>query len=522
MVENSSDSPGIQNAPPREPTFNSAVSNKEKGLPVGSKSGRPLLGIRTRITLGFFICFLMALGITLISLYVVVILKDKLHFLQVADNFSVEIQQARRFEKNYFLYGTNLSETASHVNTALALLQTNALQLKGVIGNTNYEALINHTETYQRLLENLQAQEKNKEAPPAERRKLESDLRIHGGEMLSLAFNLVQKERQTVEEMLQWSRRVPIYFLIFLFFLMIYLAHLLSRQILAPLNKILNYTQRIAKGDFTPEVPSRPYRDEFSDLLSGINRMLEELAHRQEILIQSHKLRAVGTLTAGVAHELNNPINNITLTAHMLLEDYQEISDEERKEMILDLINQADRSRSIVRNLLDFARESESKIESLDLGALIQETIKLAGNQIKLAGVHLDVSILPNLPRIHGDHQQLSQVFLNILLNALDVIPKGGRIQISVAHEDPNFVAAKITDNGPGIPEHILPNIFDPFFTTKTKGKGTGLGLSVSQGIIARHGGQIRVSSKEGVGTTFTIILPVTTIPALELSPKSE
>ena len=84
-------------------------------------TGRPLLGIRTRITLGFFICFLMALGITLISLYVVVILKDKLHFLQVADNFSVEIQQARRFEKNYFLYGTNLSEAASHVNTALTL-----------------------------------------------------------------------------------------------------------------------------------------------------------------------------------------------------------------------------------------------------------------------------------------------------------------------------------------------------------------------------------------------------------------
>jgi two-component system, NtrC family, sensor kinase len=507
--ENPSDFQGIQTTAPNQPPPPS--------------SGRPLLGIRTRITMGFFINFLMALGITLISLYVVFILKDKLHFLQVADNFSVEIQQARRFEKNYFLYGTNLSEAANHVNTAMAFLQTNVLPLKGVIGTNNYDALVDHTVTYQKLLENLQSLDKDKEkTPAAQRSKLESDLRIHGGEMISLAFSLVQKERQSVEEMLQWSRRVPIFFLIFLFFLMIYLAHLLSRQILAPLNKILKYTQRIAKGDYTPEIPSRPYRDEFSDLLSAIDRMLEELAHRQEILIQSHKLRAVGTLTAGVAHELNNPINNITLTAHMLLEEYPEISDEERKEMILDLISQADRSRAIVRNLLDFARESESKIESLDLGALIQETIKLAGNQIKLAGVHLDVSVLANLPRIHGDQQQLSQVFLNILLNALDAIPKGGRIQVSVAHEDPNFVAAKITDNGPGIPEHILPNIFDPFFTTKTQGKGTGLGLSVSQGIIARHGGQIRVSSKEGIGTTFTIILPVTTIPALELSPKLE
>ncbi len=104
----------------------------------------------------------MALGITLISLYVVVILKDKLHFLQVADNFSVEIQQARRFEKNYFLYGTNLSEAANHVNTALTLLQTNVLPLKGVIGKPNYDILVNHTETYQKLLENLQTLEKDK------------------------------------------------------------------------------------------------------------------------------------------------------------------------------------------------------------------------------------------------------------------------------------------------------------------------------------------------------------------------
>src|SRR4030042_3190354 len=128
------------------------TSSKESPSPV---TGRPILGIRTRITLGFFICFLMALGITLISLYVVVLLKDKLHFLQVADNFSVEIQQARRFEKNYFLYGTNLSDAASHVNTALSILHTNVLPLKGVIGKPNYDILVNNTETYQKLLEKL-------------------------------------------------------------------------------------------------------------------------------------------------------------------------------------------------------------------------------------------------------------------------------------------------------------------------------------------------------------------------------
>jgi two-component system, NtrC family, sensor kinase len=486
-------------------------------------AGKPSLSIRTRITLGFFICFLMALGITLASLYVVYILEEKLYFLKVADNFSFEIQQARRFEKNYFLYGTNLTDALYHVNTALTFLGTNQLKIAGVIGKRPYATLYRHTEAYRSLLENLQVTVNPQPgAVPGNRSQLEADLRTHGSEMISLAFNLVQEERQSVEEMFAWAKRVPVYFLVFLFVLMGYLAHLLTRQILGPLKQVLGYTQRIAQGDFTPVVPTRPYKDEFSALILAMDRMLKELSHRQEVLVQSHKLRAVGNLTAGVAHELNNPINNISLTAHLLLEDYRELPDEERLEMIRDLISQADRSQGIIRNLLDFAREGESKIEPLDLGQVIQETVRLAGNQIKLSGAHLDVSVLPHLPRIHGDHQQLTQVFLNILLNAVDIIPKGGRIRLSVAQEDPNFLAVKVTDNGPGIPKHILPNVFDPFFTTKTKGKGTGLGLSVSQGIVARHGGQIRVSSQEGVGTTFTVILPVTTIPAPELNPKAE
>ncbi len=445
-----------------------------------------------------------------------------MRFLKVADNFTFEIQQARRFEKNYFLYGTNLADALNHAQSANTFLQNDALNLQTVVGKEKLNNLANHVGKYITLLENLQlGGGQSQGAASPQRHVFEADLRMHGSEMVSLALNMVQKERQSVEEMLRWARRVPIYFLIFLFFLMFYLAHLLSRQILGPLTQLLRYTQRIANGDFTPQLPSRPYRDEFSVLREAMNRMLIELSHRQTVLVQSHKLRAVGTLTAGVAHELNNPINNITLTTHMLLEDYKYLSDEERLEMIRDLTSQSNRAQTIVRNLLDFARESESKIEPLDLGQLLRETITLAGNQIKLSKAHLNLDILPNLPRIHGDHQQLNQVFLNILLNALDVTPKGARIEISVTSEEPNFLAVKIIDNGPGIPEHILPNIFDPFFTTKSKGKGTGLGLSVSHGIVARHGGEIRVHSKLGVGTTFAVILPITTIPALELTAKA-
>ena len=227
-------------------------------------------------------------------------------------------------------------------------------------------------------------------------------------------------------------------------------------------------------------------------------------------------MRAVGTLTAGVAHELNNPLNNITLTAHMLLEDYEELGEDEKKDMIHDVVQEAGRSKKIISNLLDFARESSSELEPLALDELLEGTIALASNQIKLSGIKISFQSTGNLPRIHGDGQQLQQVFLNLIINAIDASPKGSRIQILVLPADePNYVAVKIIDFGSGIPEHILPSIFDPFFTTKEKGKGTGLGLSVSQGIIAKHGGRIMVNSKEGQGTTFTVILPVTTFVPL-------
>ena len=189
--------------------------------------------------------------------------------------------------------------------------------------------------------------------------------------------------------------------------------------------------------------------------------------------------------------------------------------------MIQDLISQADRSQGIIRNLLDFARESESKIEPLDLGQIIEETVRLAGNQIKISGAHLDVSVLPHLPRIHGDHQQLAQVFLNILLNAIDIIPKGGRIRLSVAQEDPNFLAVKVTDDGPGIPNISYRRSLSLLLRLKPKGRKSGIGPSAPRdcGPPWRADG---FSARQGIGTTLTILLLITTIRPWKLTPKTE
>jgi signal transduction histidine kinase len=326
---------------------------------------------------------------------------------------------------------------------------------------------------------------------------------------------MMRREKKSLTDAIARSRYITIYSLIILLvFLGIY-AFYLDTHLLKTIKRFSTYARRIASGDYTPIMPARSYRDEFTELAVAFNRMILDLENREAILIQSHKMRAVGTLTAGVAHELNNPLNNITLTADMLLEDYDTLIDAERKEMIGDVVNEAGRSKKIISNLLDFARESGSQLEPLDLVHLLKETINLASNQIKLSGIKIEFQTADNLPRVHGDSQQLEQVFLNLILNSIDASPKGSKIQvIIVPADDPRYLAVKIIDFGSGIPHHILGSIFDPFFTTKGKGKGTGLGLSVSQGIVGKHGGRIRVSSREGAGSSFTVTLPVTTIPA--------
>jgi two-component system NtrC family sensor kinase len=150
-----------------------------------------------------------------------------------------------------------------------------------------------------------------------------------------------------------------------------------------------------------------------------------------------------------------------------------------------------------------------------EVQGIIEDTLRLATNQIKLAKVKIKGELAPNLPPIYGDQQQLKQVFLNLVLNALDAMPKGGSLSISCNNtRDREHVCVEFTDTGVGIPEHRISDIFNPFFTTKSGAKGTGLGLAVSRGIIRQHGGDIKVKSQEGTGTTFSVLLPVAKVPA--------
>jgi signal transduction histidine kinase len=476
---------------------------------------RPSFSIRTRIILGCLMLFLMSLGGNIISVIMLNRIQSKIVFLESAGKYSFEVQQARRFEKNYFLYRTNLADARGHVHRAREILERDRDEMASVVGAAHFETMEGHLERYEELLNGLSEPDEGGEANvPPSFDKIEEELREHGAEMVAVAEQLLAKERESVHIMLGASKRVLIFFLPVLFVVIVYVANFIARQMLRPLNRLMADTRRIADGDFTPIMPRRRYRDEFSELAMALNHMWYQLAHRQKLLVQAHKLKAVGTLTAGVAHELNNPINNIMLTAAMLEEDYAELSDEERLDMVKDLVEEAERSRGIVRNLLDFARESEIKTGLLQIQDLMEEILHLTSNQFKLSKANIVRQYASNLPAFHGDRQQIDQVFLNLVLNAIDAMPGGGTLTVTTRIADErDYIMVEIADTGVGIPEHKLANIFDPFYTSKPTGKGTGLGLSVSLGIIQKHGGDIRVRSREGEGTTFTVLLPTAKVP---------
>ncbi len=476
---------------------------------------RPYISLRLQLLLGFLLTFLFAVGIAFLIINDINELEKKTRGLEIVNDYAIEIDQARHFEKNFFLYKTNLKDALESVYHSKEILEKNREELTDILNQKRYKEISSNVHNYESLLEELIALVSDPHSTPGKKRlkPIEARIRKQGQQMVSLAQDLMKKEKKSVEKTFARSRRTQFYSLIFLLIIMLITVYLLGNNILARIMRFEKYALRIAEGNFELIKPARIYRDEFTNLAIAVNYMITELEKHETMLVQSHKMRAIGTLTAGVAHELNNPLNNIILTVYSLLEDYKSLKDNDRKEMIQDIGKESDRAMKIVSNLLDFTRESGTTLEPLDLVQLVKTTIDLAANQLKIARVKTVFHASENLPRIQGDSQQLSQVILNLILNAAAASPKNGKIQIILSPADkPEHITVKIIDEGTGIPKYFLNRIFDPFFTTKERGKGSGLGLSVSQGIIAKHGGSILVDSVEGKGSVFTVVLPVTTI----------
>jgi signal transduction histidine kinase len=240
-------------------------------------------------------------------------------------------------------------------------------------------------------------------------------------------------------------------------------------------------------------------------------RANEELRQAQKQVVQSEKLASIGQLAAGVAHEINNPVG-VILGFSQLLQRQISPDDDLLGKPLANIERESMRCKQIVQNLLDFARMDDPRPMKIDLHKILETMCQLLDYQLSQGNIKLIKEYAPELPIVIGDPQQIQQVFVNIMLNAYQAMPEGGRLKIKTWSQD-DTVCVAFSDEGPGIPEEHLDHIFDPFFTTKGPGKGTGLGLSVSYGIVKRHGGHIEVTSQADQGTTFTIHLPVPSDP---------
>ena len=473
---------------------------------------RPALSFRVEIVLGFMIFFVLAVAITLGAMFMLNRVQHRFAAVQTWERFLFHVEQARRWEKNFFLYGTNLPEALNNAEEAARLVEQDPASLEEIASVQHREQIQESLLIYSALLADLAKRKETGAIDAIAFEEIEAGLREHGGIIVRQAIELTEKEHALINRWMHLLQKIPLYFLAFLFLASAFTALYLSQRLMKPLNRLVEYTGHIARGDFDRIKPISKFRDEFSSVEVAINRMLRDLEARQASLIESHKLQAVGVLTAGVAHELNNPLNNIMLTAHTMLEEHGDMTLEDELEMIRDIIQETERSRSIVRNLLDYTRESKSVMEPLDLDELLKSTVKLSANQARMAGARINLDIADGLPHIQGDRQQLKQAFLNLILNSLDALQPGGQVDISAKKaSEEGFLEITVRDNGCGIPKDIQSQIFDPFFTTKPFGKGTGLGLKVCLGIIIKHGGRIDVASEPGQFTRFTITMPYDT-----------
>jgi two-component system NtrC family sensor kinase len=295
------------------------------------------------------------------------------------------------------------------------------------------------------------------------------------------------------------------------------LAYMLSRSISGPIKQLVKASKEVASGNLDTKVQITT-TDELGKLAYTFNKMSLALRERDDKLkeftkskiMESDRLALIGQLSANVAHELNNPLQGIVTYSHLLLEDLPR--DDPSRDSLEKIVTQANRSRDIIRGLLDFARQRKPDKTLCDVNNVLKECVSLLEKQALFQNVQITSNLEEKLPLTIIDPSQIERVFINIIVNAADAMDGNGKLNIATRF-DPgdNCIEVVFTDTGHGIAKENLEKIFDPFFTTKDTGHGVGLGLAISFGIIKEHNGTLSVESEVGKGTTFIVRLPVTT-----------
>ncbi len=482
-------------------------------LTLFGEKGPHMKTIRGKIVSFFILCLTVAGVLALLYYQNAQSLGQKIYAIERFDDLLNDVLELRRYEKNIILFKdpASLEEAAAYLSKVDHDYSGLKPDIAAIVGPFDPSVFDRNLQAYHQTLAAIIARQGGGASQLQEER-----LRTNGKALVDVAQLLIQKKRSRIDQTLKRVLIIPLASIGFLLALAVAVFRFLTQSILKPLAMLEDATEKVAKESFTPIPYGRDNKDEIARLIHSFNKMVAEIDSRQEQLVQSRKLASIGVFTSGIAHELNNPLNNISITAEALMLNYADELAPEINDMIDDIMTQADRASQVVKNLLEFARTKRVGLKDLRIEDVLEHTLKLVKNQLSVAQIQIEKEIAPDLPLIHAKQEDLQQAFVNIFLNAVHAMPEGGKIRIRAGRGPEGFLHVDLTDTGTGIKPEDLENIFDPFYTTKSAGSGTGLGLSIVYSIIRVHGGTIEARSEVGQGTTFSIYLPIITRKKVE------
>lgn len=462
-------------------------------------------GVIAKITLVLFFYISSVTIMGVVSYNDLVATEEKVEILELAYNIHNNILESRRYEKNYFLYGSDdsLYDSITMIQKASEISDAILQHDEDLVIIPKLRELETHMHAYTKNIYELLALKKtNLEHYQA----TTEEIRHYGKIISEISEHIVNDEKTQIHSMVSLLREQLIVWSSVAIFIGIILSLLIVSFVFKPLAAIKRATQAIARGRFS-RIEVINTKDEIQQVMEAFNIMVQELERRQDQLIQAEKLSSLGTLTAGVAHQLNNPLNNISTSCQIAIDEFEAGDAPLLKRMLHNIDQETLRARDVVKSLLEFARSQDFTLRRASLAEIAHKAALLAKSQVP---PDIDVSIrIPDDLVLAMDVQRMQEVFINMIINAAQAIERQGRITIAAEVDAAaREVVIEISDTGLGITERNLARIFDPFFTTKEEGQGTGLGLSVVYGIIQQHQGNITVQSSPGQGTSFFVRLP--------------
>jgi len=467
---------------------------------------KPFRSLHTKILFGYSLVGALFVALVVSALVQFRMLKEELAKHRAVVVFYDELRDARRLEKNYLLY-----EKRVDINEAVERAGA-ALEAIGRIRDFPDDERLAMADYRNRLLE-LRRSPLDANLPD----KLLDETYASGSKALRLAEKLADEAQRRVDKALA-SHDANLLLTIWVSLgLGLIVGVLVTRSVVRPLRDIEASLHRVARGE-AGRVDGSDTGIEVESLARSINDTLRELEARQKNLARSSRLVALGTMLSGVAHELNNPLSNISSSCQILQEEWPDLPAGQTRQLLGQIDDQVLRSQRIVSSLLDFSGTSPLDPRRESLRPLVEESLALLRPRMPQA-IRVSLEIAPGLA-IDVDRLRFQQVLINVVSNAFDAVGEQGNLTIRAWREDfPEGAGTtlEIEDDGAGIPAEALPRVFDPFFTTKPAGQGTGLGLFIAHEIVTQHGGTISAEAVAAGGTRLWMHIPDAAHPEDEI-----